>query len=117
MNRSLHEVGFALVDSTHPQRKHTLLPESDPKAIEVTDDHFAHAIQPVVRPFDNIDAILKSRIKFVNVIGVNIQIDFASPLRARLTFAIEHHLTLSKRHDRKTESLACFIAVSRNDTE
>src|SRR5205085_2016288 len=116
VNRLTNRFRLAFADAIHQQSKNAFLGERDPEAVEIANDNLAHAVERVVRLLDDIDAILELFIKVIDLVRVNVEIDFASSFLTGLATLIEHHLSVSKSNDRETQSVA-FIAVSGDSTE
>ena len=69
---------------SRPGRQHlrwNLLTERDPETVQIADDDLAHAVEHVVRTFDDFDALLDLIVEVVDVFGVRVQVDFATVMR------------------------------------
>src|SRR5260221_11600732 len=92
------------------------LTESDPEAVQVADDDLAHAIERIVRVFNDLDAILDSTVERIDLLCVRVEIDFAAMLGAELSPGAEHHFTSAEGHDREAQAVVT-VAVGFLDLE
>jgi len=98
----LHNSSFTLPSSY-------VLPERYPKPVEVADEELSHSVKGVMKAFHDLHSILKMAVKIVNIVDIEIQIDFPTALRARLPARVEHDLATSEREARKTKPVTTIV--------
>src|SRR5260370_38633407 len=85
----------------HQHLENTRLPERYPKPVEVADDALSHSVKSVMRAFHDLHSILNTLVKIVDVVRIDIQINFPPVARTCLPALVEHNFTTSERYNAK----------------
>src|ERR1051325_1574407 len=76
------------------------LPERDPEPIQIANDDLAHAVDRVVRRLDDLDAGFEPLVEVIDVVDVDVALDFAAPGVRRLAALAEHDPALAEGEHR-----------------
>jgi hypothetical protein len=109
---SLYRQGAAL----HPEDSWKLLAERDPEAVQVPDNDLPHAVEHVVRTLHDLDSILDSVVKTLDVLGVRVQVDFATVTGTEAAARAEHHFARAERHHGEAQATR-IVVVGHCDVE
>src|SRR6185436_5794846 len=86
-----------------------ILSEGHPKPVNVADDELPHSVKGVMKAFDYFNSVLQTLIKNLDIVGINVQVDFASTLLAWLAARTEHDLAFPERETGKTKPIPTIV--------
>ena len=89
-------VSVAFLHTVNQHSEGTRLSKRYPKPVQVADDELSHSVKRVMKALHDFHPILKPLVNLIDIVRIDIEIDFPAALRAGPAALVEHNLTISE---------------------